>query len=118
MTRSALTPDDLRAFALGTFERVWNGNDWSATEATYAEDIVVHVPFQEAPLRGREELRGFHEELHRGFPNWNATIEHVIAEGDRVALQLTIRGTHHGPYMGIPATKKSFQTHEVVVARI
>jgi steroid delta-isomerase-like uncharacterized protein len=114
---TAIPPDELRAIAVEAIERVWNGNDWSTAEETYAEDVVVHVPFQEAPLRGREALRGFHETLHLGFPDWRATVDHVLANGDRVAMQWTIRGTHLGPFVGIPPTRRSFQTREAVVGR-
>ena len=117
MTHSVLTPDELRTLAVAAIERVWNSDDWSTAAQTYAEDVIAHVPFQEEPLRGREELRAFHETLHTGFPDWHATVEHTLAEGDRVAMQWTITGRHLGPFAGIPPTHKAFRTREAVVGR-
>ena len=115
---NAISPDELREIVVGTIGRIWNGNDWTTAPDTYAEDVVVHVPFQEEPLRGLEAFRAFHEELHQTFPDWNATIEHTVAEGDTVAMQWTIRGTNLGSFKGLPVTGRSFVTHEAVFARV
>ena len=40
------------------------------------------------------------------FPDYNETIEHIVAEGDMVAVFYTIRGTFKGEYMGIAPTGK------------
>lgn len=34
--------------------------------------------------------------LHRAFPDWHATLDDMIAEGDEVAVRVTMRGTHTG----------------------
>jgi predicted ester cyclase len=39
-----------------------------------------------------------------GFPDAAATLEDILAEGDRVAYRTTIRGTHRGTFQGIPPT--------------
>jgi steroid delta-isomerase-like uncharacterized protein len=36
------------------------------------------------------------------------TLEHLIAEGDKVAVLWTARGTQVGEFMGLPATGKSY----------
>ncbi len=118
MTSPAIPQDVLREKVLAAIERIWNANDWSTAPDTYAEDVVVHVPFQEEPLRGREEFRGFHEALHTAFPDWHATVEAAVTEGDTVAMRWTIRGTSTGPFMGFPPTGKSYVTTEAVFARI
>ena len=40
------------------------------------------------------------------FPDLHLTIEDQIAEGDKVVTRWTARGTHQGPFMGIPPTGK------------
>jgi len=115
---SAILPDELRAIVVDTVERIWNGNDWSTAADTYAEDVIVHVPFQVEPLRGLDEFRTFHQELHHAFPDWNATVHRAVADGDIVAMQWTIRGTNHGSLRGLPATGRTFETHEAVFVRV
>ncbi len=46
--------------------------------------------------------------LRGSFPDFVLTIDDLIAEGDRVWVRMTGRGTHHGPLMGMPSTGKSF----------
>ena len=38
------------------------------------------------------------------FPDLQATIEDLIAEGHKVAVRGTLRGTHPGELLGIPPT--------------
>ncbi len=40
------------------------------------------------------------------FPDMQATIEEMVAEGDKVAIRANLQGTHKGELMGIPATGK------------
>jgi predicted ester cyclase len=43
-----------------------------------------------------EEARQFISMFKSAFPDMSATIEDVIAEGDKVVTRVTIRGTHQG----------------------
>src|SRR5437867_2463734 len=40
------------------------------------------------------------------FPDLQVKIENMLAEGDKVVARTTIRGTHQGPFFGIPPTGK------------
>jgi predicted ester cyclase len=41
------------------------------------------------------------------FPDIQHTLEDQLAEGDKVAVRLTIRGTQQGEFQGMPATGKA-----------
>ncbi|MET0555179.1 MAG: ester cyclase [Vicinamibacteria bacterium] len=45
--------------------------------------------------------------LRAGFPDIRVTIEHVVAEGDRVAVRWTWTGTHSGTFRGFAASGKA-----------
>ena len=47
-----------------------------------------------------ELIRGF----YRSFPDYTHDIEEMIAEGDRVASRVVLRGTHLGDYSGVAPT--------------
>jgi predicted ester cyclase len=44
--------------------------------------------------------------LRGAFPDMKLTIEEIIASGDKTWARITARGTHQGPFMGIPPTGK------------
>jgi steroid delta-isomerase-like uncharacterized protein len=46
----------------------------------------------------------FYETLWSAFPDAQATVEDMIGEGETVAFRATVRGTHQGPFLGVPAT--------------
>jgi len=51
--------------------------------------------------------------LQTAIPDAEFVVEHIITEGEKVAIHSTVTGTHLGTYMGIPPTGKT-----VSVARI
>jgi steroid delta-isomerase-like uncharacterized protein len=44
--------------------------------------------------------------IWKAFPDLRVTLEEVIAEGDKVVVRWTQRGTHLGPFLETPATGK------------
>jgi predicted ester cyclase len=56
--------------------------------------------------------------LRSGIPDFNATIDDVVAEGDRVVIRMTFRGTQTGEFMGMPPTGKSISVGVIDIFRI
>lgn len=52
------------------------------------------------------------------FPLYELIAEDVIAEGDRVAVRSTFRGTHQGEFAGIPATDRDVEIPVFLIYRI
>ncbi len=52
------------------------------------------------------------------FPDLHFTIEALIAEGERVVFQCTLRGTHLGAFMGHAATGRSMVIGLIDIVRI
>ena len=44
--------------------------------------------------------------IRAAFPDGRTTIEYQVAEGDTVATRATLRGTHLGPFLGVPPTNQ------------
>jgi steroid delta-isomerase-like uncharacterized protein len=70
-------------------------------------------------MEGRQVLRDIVTRDHAMFPDIQAHVERVIAEGDQVFAWTTMRGTHSGePFMGTPPSGKPFAMTEMYVIRI
>jgi steroid delta-isomerase-like uncharacterized protein len=99
-----------------TFEELFNQGNLAIADDLIAPDYLNH----EAPPRknrGPESMRQLVMWLRTAFPGLHYTIEDVVAEGDTVAGRVTMSGTHHGSYMGIPPTSRSFQMAEMHFVR-
>ena len=64
------------------------------------------LPFEVVGPDGVERLADF---LLPAIPDMRLDIEDVIAEGEKVLVRLTIRGTHGGDLMGIPPTGRPIE---------
>jgi len=53
---------------------------------------------------GADGVRAVLGAIRAGFPDHDAEVIHMIAEGDLVATYKTFTGTHTGEFFGIPAT--------------
>ena len=63
-------------------------------EEVYAADIVWHEPDQD--VQGLEEAKQFYSMYLSAFPDLSATVEDVLAAGEKAVTRWTIRGTHQG----------------------
>jgi steroid delta-isomerase-like uncharacterized protein len=72
--------------------------------------LEIHDPSVTAHGLGSPEAVGFdgvvqfYETLWSAFPDAQATVEDMIGEGETVAFRATVRGTHQGPFLGVPAS--------------
>jgi len=83
----------------------------------FAEDFVEHGPFGQENLgiaEARASLSGYLD----AFPDFEATVEDIVAEGDTAAMRVTLRGTHEGEFMGIAPTGNTFEVQNMVFTRV
>jgi len=91
--------------------------DLAAIDAYLAPELVDHSPMSGLPPT-RDGLRLLFAALRTAFPDLQATIHDQVAEGDKVVTRKTIRGTHLGPLMGIPATGRSVAINVIDIVRL
>lgn len=77
------------------------------------KDAVFHVPGQTSPLQGPAGYLFILTMMRGGFPDIQWTLEETISEGDRIAARFTMRGTHRGTFLGMPATGKPFEVQAI-----
>ena len=57
------------------------------------------------------------EEVCTAFPDYRWELQGLVVEQDTIAARLIGRGTHTGPFGGIPATGRRISTQELVIYR-
>ena len=65
-----------------------------------------------------DSFKQFYAMFVKGFPDIHATIEDIIAEGDKVWSRSTVTGTHTGEYRGLAPTGKKITFTGVDICRI
>jgi steroid delta-isomerase-like uncharacterized protein len=98
-------------------EEVVNQKKLSALDDYVAADVVWHDP-PPGLAPGMEGFKQFFPMLYAAFPDWHATIEDVIAEGDKVVHRIKGGGTHKDEWMGIAATGKQVTTTGILIYHI
>jgi steroid delta-isomerase-like uncharacterized protein len=89
-----------REIARRVSQQLWSGGDVALIEELFAVDYARHG--SDAEFTGRDALREAVLGLRAAIPDWNETIEDIIAEGDLVAYRYTARGTYEGQLPGLP----------------
>jgi len=105
--------EENKAIIRGLIEAA-NKRNLALLDELVAQDFFYHT----YPKRGLESLKQHIKEESKGFSDFRATIEDIIAEGDKVWIRVTETGTRAGEYRGLASTGKKFTLTEVVIWRI
>jgi len=100
------------------YQEAHNKNDLEGLNAIVADNLITHSLMPGLPP-GLEGGKMIHQMTVGAFPDFHATIEELIAEGDKVAARMTFHGTHSGgEFMGIPPSGRSFAFSATAIFRI
>jgi steroid delta-isomerase-like uncharacterized protein len=97
-----------KALARQLIEEVFNQGNVSLVDELVAPGFIEHEEMPPGTPTGSDGNKAATAMLRSAFPDFKATIEDMVAEGDKVALRLTWSGTHEGEFMGLPPTGKRF----------
>ena len=97
-------------------EEIWNGGDLAVVDEIIAEGYVHHSSLR-GDMRGRGALREGIGRWRAALPDMRFTKE-LLADGDRVVQHWTCKGTHKGPWQGVPGTGKAVTFSGVTIFRI
>src|SRR5438309_450709 len=97
-------------------------NDFAAWDNLCDPEMILYPGFME-PMRGLEAVKGFTIGMHSAFSDFSLTIDDLFAEGDRVVVRSTTRGTHTAPLMSpggdaIPPTGKRMTLNVISILRL
>ena len=76
---------------------------------------IAHSPMGDSSL---EQAKQGETMYFAAFPDVIATIEDMVAEGDKAAIRVTWRGTHKGEFMSIAPTGNKIEMTNTLIFRI
>jgi predicted SnoaL-like aldol condensation-catalyzing enzyme len=84
------------------YEEVFGKRNLAAVDLFMHDDYIQHNPDAE---QGKIGFVKFHEGFFAAIPDFRATINQIVADGDLVFVYNTITGTHAGEgFLGYPPT--------------
>jgi steroid delta-isomerase-like uncharacterized protein len=112
-----MTLDANKALIRHVFEKVIPAGDAAAMRELVAPGWIDHDPLPGQPV-GVEGAEYVVSTMHGAHPDLRFSIDDLIAEGDRVTIRWTLRGTNTGPMVGRPPTGKPVELAAIVIFRI
>lgn len=79
---------------------------------------MFRSPAEPDPIRGPDGFKRFVDRIRGSFPDVHVSIEDMLAEGDLVAVRLTMTMTHTAPYQGLPATGRRLTGTQILIDRV
>ena len=100
-------------------EETFNGGDAGLMDEFLAPDFAEREELPPGIPGGREGVKQLTTMLRSAFPDYHATIDDIVAEGDKVVIRQTWTGTHTGgEFMGVPPTGRSISVGVIDILRI
>lgn len=104
-----------KAVARRVFDDIFNRGRLEVAGEIYAPDFVDHGLQRDTGLRqDQAAVRGW----RMAAPDLVMTVDQMLAEGDRVCVLWTGRGTNTGEGNGLPASGKRFALRGITIWRI
>jgi predicted ester cyclase len=91
-----------------------------AADRRYVEEVLNRGNLQVINELRTDDVEGVYHRVtgfRTAFPDLQVTIETQVAEGDWTVIRLTFRGTHLGPFLGVPPTGKKVEFATIAMNR-
>jgi predicted ester cyclase len=113
-----MSTDDNKALARRLIEEAWNQGNLTTVDELMAPSHVGHHSLVPTQPPSREFYKQYIVRTRTAFPDFHATIEEQIAEGDLVVTRWLVQGTHQGMFRGHSPTGKQMTLTGIVIDRI
>src|SRR5215207_9383222 len=114
--KSVSTEEENKATFRRYIEEVWNRTNLEVVDEIF-DRYLSHQPDGQILERGPQDVKRFVSEFRSAFPDFHISINDQIAEGDKVMVHATIRGTHEGEFRGMSPTGKHIEERGFSVFR-
>ncbi|HEU5347679.1 MAG TPA: ester cyclase [Ktedonobacterales bacterium] len=114
---NTMTIEDNKALVRRFAEEVFNRRNLAAIDEILAPNQVDHTLPPTLPPNTEGSKQAISTYLD-AFPDLHVTIDDMVAEGDKVAMRFTSRGTQRRPFGGIPPTGREMTISSYLIARV
>ena len=111
-----MTTEENKASARRFLDEVVNRGNVALIDELLAPDFIDHTAAPGVPPN-REGTKTLIAMLRGAFPDLHATVDDVIAEGDRVVQRTTAHGTMKGEFASMPPSGKSATWEQIHISR-
>jgi steroid delta-isomerase-like uncharacterized protein len=98
-----------RAAVVNEHIRCENSHDLEALMATFGMNARYDDEPWEDHRTGRDGVRSYYSELLRALPDLAIEVKRWHVTSESVVVEVIIRGTHLGPWRGLPATGRRME---------
>jgi steroid delta-isomerase-like uncharacterized protein len=112
-----MSTEDNKALMRQYLEEVFNQKNLAALDAFISSNHVDHTLPPSLPPTPEGSKRAIAMYL-TAFPDLHLSVEDMIAQGDKVVIRFTSRGTQTRAFAGIPPTGKHVTVSSILIARI
>ena len=101
------------------FEEVWNQGCESSIDELFSADGVAHgLGDSEQDVHGPDEIKAFVANIRGALPDTHISIDDIFVCGDRIAVRVTLKGTHTGHGLGVPPTGRKVSVQGIIIVRV
>ena len=104
---------------IATIRRFWagfNAHDLNVWDELCTDDFINYDPGLPTPEADLKTIKQSINAMQTAFPDMSASENDLLADGDKVAVHMTLTGTHKGEFMGVPASGKAVEFSGVWLA--
>jgi steroid delta-isomerase-like uncharacterized protein len=118
LTSGERKAEERRAEVYRSYEEIWNKGNVDSLGEFYAEEIVRRQPPMPI-IEGLDAYRDYAARVLQTYPDFKATVEEVIIEGDTSVVRFTMRGTQteHNTILDVPPTGNGVDITATAMAR-
>src|SRR5262245_44719958 len=92
--------------------------DLAVIDEIYAPDAELHLPGTPQDPFGPAPIRQLFAMMHMTYPGIRATIEDLVAEGDKVVARVTLNRAHDGQMLGVAPQAREISWTRIDIFRL
>ena len=111
------TSEATKAVVQRFYREMWSEGNLDVADELFAAGFIGHAPGNTL-TRGPAGVKKLVGDWRTGVPDMTLEIHAQVAEGSRCATRFTGRGTHLGPWLGIPPTGREVSLSGIAITRV